>query len=89
MSIIKIKDAANIPSEQLEDWGTPKTIGEPICQLRGLFVSEQCGWVRGRHLGMYPGEIYPGGDARRAYHFFSGTVCVSSGRGRAHRNQRR
>jgi uncharacterized cupin superfamily protein len=34
MSIIKIKDAANIPSEQLEDWGTPKTIGEPICQLR-------------------------------------------------------
>jgi hypothetical protein len=40
MSIIKIKDAASIPSEQLEDWGTPKTIGEPICQLRGLFISE-------------------------------------------------
>ena len=40
MSIVKIKDAANIPSEQLEDWGTPKTIGEPICQLRGLFICE-------------------------------------------------
>ncbi len=40
MAIIKIKDAANIPSEQLEDWGTPKTIGEPICQLRGRFISE-------------------------------------------------
>ncbi len=40
MSIIKIKDAANILSEQLEDWGTPKTIGEHICQLRGLFISE-------------------------------------------------
>jgi hypothetical protein len=33
MSIIKIKDAAKIPSEQLEDWGTPKTIGEAICQF--------------------------------------------------------
>ena len=40
MPIIKIKDAASIPSEQLEDWGTSKTIGEPICQLRGFFISE-------------------------------------------------
>ena len=40
MSIIKIKDAARIPSEQLDDWGTPKTIGEPVCQLRGLTISE-------------------------------------------------
>ena len=40
MSIIKISDAANIPSDQLEDWGTPKTVGEPVCQLRGLTISE-------------------------------------------------
>ena len=40
MPIVKIKDAAGIPSERLEDWGTPKTIGEPICRLRGLTISE-------------------------------------------------
>jgi uncharacterized cupin superfamily protein len=40
MTIIKITDAANIPSEELEDWGIPKTIGEPKCQLRGLFIKE-------------------------------------------------
>lgn len=40
MSIIKIEAAAKIPSDQLEDWGTPKTVGEPVCQLRGLTVSE-------------------------------------------------
>ena len=38
--IKKISDAVNIPSEDLEDWGIPKTIGEPKCQLRGFFISE-------------------------------------------------
>jgi len=40
VKIIKVSDAANIPSGELEDWGIPKTIGEPICKLRGLFLSE-------------------------------------------------
>ena len=40
MTIIKMNDAVNIPSEELEDWGIPKTIGEPKCQLRGLFIKE-------------------------------------------------
>ena len=40
MKIKKISSAADIPSEELEDWGIPKTIGEPKCQLSGLFISE-------------------------------------------------
>ncbi len=40
MTIIKVDAAVNIPSEDLDDWGIPKTIGEPICQLRGLLLSE-------------------------------------------------
>ena len=35
-----MSSAANIPSKELEDWGIHKTIGEPKCQLRGLFISE-------------------------------------------------
>lgn len=38
--IKKIEKAASIPSDQLEDWGIPKTVGEPICHLRGLTISE-------------------------------------------------
>ena len=38
--IKKIDSAVNIPSEELEDWGIPQTVGEPKCQLRGLFISE-------------------------------------------------
>lgn len=40
MKIIKVSEVANIPSEELEDWGTPKAVGEPVPQLRGLFLSE-------------------------------------------------
>ena len=40
MKIVQLKDAVNIPSEELEDWGTPKTVGDKVCQLRGLFLSE-------------------------------------------------
>jgi uncharacterized cupin superfamily protein len=55
MSIIKIKDAAGIPSEHLEDWGVPKTIGEPICQLRGRYISEK---ADGSEAGIW--ECTPG-----------------------------
>ena len=40
MTIVKTADAVNILSEELEDWGIPKTIGEPKCQIRGLFIRE-------------------------------------------------
>ena len=40
MSIRQLKDAINIPTEQLDDWGTPKTIGEPRCHLNGIQLIE-------------------------------------------------
>ena len=40
MKIARISDAVNIPSEELEDWGAPKSVGEPVPQLRGLTLSE-------------------------------------------------
>jgi uncharacterized cupin superfamily protein len=36
MSILQLKDAKNISAEKLTDWGTPKTIGEPVCHLKGI-----------------------------------------------------
>jgi uncharacterized cupin superfamily protein len=40
MPIKKLKDVINLSTEELEDWGTPKTIGEPKCHLRGIQVIE-------------------------------------------------
>lgn len=40
MAIQQLKNAANIPLADLEDWGTPKTIGDPICQLNGIQMIE-------------------------------------------------
>lgn len=40
MMIKKIGSAASIPSKELEDWGIPKTVGEPKCQLRGIYISK-------------------------------------------------
>jgi hypothetical protein len=53
--IKKISGAANIPSKELEDWGIPKTVGEPKCQLRGLYISEnedgsEAGIIRSLHF---------------------------------------
>ena len=42
MKIKKISSAVDIPSEELEDWGIPKTIGEPV-EIKGgdvLFFPE-------------------------------------------------
>ena len=40
MPIKQLNDAINIPTEELDDWGTPKTIGEPICHLKGIQLIE-------------------------------------------------
>ena len=40
MKIIKVDGAADIASEKLEDWGVPKTIGEQVCKLSGIILSE-------------------------------------------------
>lgn len=40
MAILQLKDAKNIPTEKLDDWGTPKTIGEPVCHLNGIQMIE-------------------------------------------------
>ncbi len=40
MSIKQLKNANNIPTEKLDDWGTPKTIGEPKCHLKGIQIIE-------------------------------------------------
>jgi uncharacterized cupin superfamily protein len=40
MPIKQLKSAKNIVSEKLDDWGKPKTIGEPLCHLRGLQIIE-------------------------------------------------
>ena len=55
MTIKKIDNAVNIPSDELEDWGNPKTIGEPKCQLRGLIISEN---ADGSQAGIW--ECSPG-----------------------------
>lgn len=34
--IKKIENAVNIPSEELEDWGIPKTIGEPKWSMSNI-----------------------------------------------------
>ena len=40
MSIRQLKDVTNIPTERLDDWGTPMTIGEPLCHLNGIQLIE-------------------------------------------------
>jgi uncharacterized cupin superfamily protein len=63
MSIIKIKDAASIRSEKLEDWETPKTVGEPICRLRGITITEK---EDGSEAGIW--ECTPGRFIREVMH---------------------
>ena len=40
MPIRQLKDAKNIATDTLDDWGTPKTIGEPVCHLKGFQMIE-------------------------------------------------
>ncbi len=40
MSIRQLKNVPAIASEQLDDWGEPKALGEPTCHLRGIQIIE-------------------------------------------------
>lgn len=56
MAIKNIKDYANIPSAELEDWGpVPQPISEPVSQLRGLVINEN---ADGSEAGIW--ECTPG-----------------------------
>jgi uncharacterized cupin superfamily protein len=57
MSIIQLNDANNIPTEKLDDWGTPKTIGEPICHLNGLQIIENKDGSEGGIWECTPGKF--------------------------------
>ena len=57
MSIKQLKDAKNIPSETLDDWGTPKNIGEPICHLKGIQIIENEDGYEGGIWECTPGKF--------------------------------
>jgi uncharacterized protein len=57
MSIKKLDDAVNMPSKELEDWGVPKTIGEPKCQLRGIILQENEDGSQGGIWECTPGKF--------------------------------
>jgi uncharacterized cupin superfamily protein len=40
MTIRQLKNATHIPTESLDDWGTPKTVGPPTCRLKGVQLIE-------------------------------------------------
>ena len=40
MSIRQLGNATNVPTEDLDGWGTPKTTGEPKCHLKGISLIE-------------------------------------------------
>jgi len=57
MSIRQLKDANKIPSEKLDDWGTPKTIGEPRCHLKGFQMIESKDGSEGGIWECTPGKF--------------------------------
>jgi uncharacterized cupin superfamily protein len=57
MSIRQLKDATNIPTERLDDWGTPKTIGEPSCRLKGIQLIENDDGSEGGIWECTPGKF--------------------------------
>ncbi len=58
MSIQRIRNAAEVPSKDLADWGKPKTIGEPTCHLRGIQLIENPDGSEGGS-----GSARPGGSS--------------------------
>jgi hypothetical protein len=50
MSIKQLKDAKNIPVEELVDWGIPRTIGKPVCHLNGIQIIENEDGLEGLSL---------------------------------------
>ncbi len=57
MSIKQIKNASNISSNSFDDWGTPKTIGEPVCHLKGLQIIEHKNGSEGGIWECTPGKF--------------------------------
>jgi hypothetical protein len=57
VSIRKLKNAAHIPTEDLDDWGPPKTIGEPKCHLRGIQLIENADGSEGGIWECTPGKF--------------------------------
>ena len=57
MSIRQLKNATKIPTEDLEDWGTPQTIGEPKCHLNGIQLIENADGSEGGIWECTPGKF--------------------------------
>jgi uncharacterized cupin superfamily protein len=57
MSIRQLKDVTNISTERLDDWGTPMTIGEPLCHLNGIQLIENADGSEGGIWECTPGKF--------------------------------
>jgi hypothetical protein len=57
VSIRQLKNATKIPTEDLEDWGTPQTIGEPKCHLNGIQLIENADGSEGGIWECTPGKF--------------------------------
>lgn len=57
MPIKKLTGAVGMPSEKLDDWGTPKTIGEPRCHLSGITLCENQDGSEGGIWECTPGKF--------------------------------
>jgi uncharacterized cupin superfamily protein len=57
MSIRQLGNATNTPTEELDDWGTPKTIGEPKCHLKGIQLIENDDGSEGGIWECSPGKF--------------------------------
>jgi uncharacterized cupin superfamily protein len=57
MSIRQLKSVTSIPTKDLDDWGTPMTIGEPKCQLRGIQLVENADGSEGGIWECTPGKF--------------------------------
>ena len=57
MSIRQLKDVAGIPAGKLDDWGIPKTVGEPTCRLRGIQLVENPDGSEGGIWECSPGKF--------------------------------
>lgn len=57
MSIRQLKHVTSIPAADLDDWGKPKTVGEPTCHLRGIQLIENPDGSEGGIWECTPGKF--------------------------------
>ena len=57
MAILQLRNATNIPTEDLDDWGTPRTIGETKCRLSGVQIVENDDGSEGGIWECTPGKF--------------------------------